>query len=675
MKRKYLLLFLLGVFGATLAALTVPGVGSSANNGDRGATWLSRVLSPPHTNPNVPATMSPVALGENDRAAVTPIKHVIVIIGENRSFDNLFATYTPPNGQRIWNLLSEGIVNADGSPGPNYSMAEQYQATDPSTFELTPAKSGLYPALPQPNTTYAPKVSWVIGSSGEPTSQYPELGLDPDAENLLLIGGTGLGDDVPDTRFPSSLDPGPFQITQYVHYYDYTGDPVHRFFQMWQQSDCSVAQSSTDNPSGCLHDLYTYVAVTIGTGSNGQAPPSPFTLQSTDQGGVQMGFYNMATGDAPYMASLANQYALSDNYHQAIMGGTGANHVAIGTGSEVFYSNADFSPGTPPDHEIENPNPLAASNNWYTEDGYGTDTNVGGGSYVDCADPSQPGINQIVSYLSALPYHPNPQCQAGHYYLVNNYNPGFHRDGTPYTSGFFVPPSNVPTIADELDQRHVSWAYYGEGFHANTPRTKEYCNICNPFQYSASVMTNPQRRSHIQGLTDFYNAVQSGNLPAVSYVKPDGLLDGHPASGKPDLFEGFVQKIIDMVQAQPRLWGDTAIFITYDESGGEYDSGYIQPLDFFGDGVRTVLLVVSPFAKQGYVDHSYADHVSLLKFIEANWRLSPLTSISRDNLPNPVADPNTPYFPTNGPAISDLMEMFDFTHPHPQGRAHGHSRS
>jgi phospholipase C len=646
---------------AVVTALAMPRLARTANNGDHGANWVERLTGAIRSDIHVPSVMAPVGPDINDRATATPIKHVIIVIGENRSFDNLFATYTPPGGQKIWNLLSEGIVNADGTPGPNYSRAEQYEASDTTTYELTPTKNDFYPALPQPNTTYAPTVSWVTSSS----PQYPELALLPDAQELLLIGGTGLGDDVADTRFPENLPPGPFQITKYVPYYAYTGDPVHRFFQMWQQSDCGAASFSASNPSGCLHDLYTYVAVTIGTGSNGETPPSPFTLESTDQGGVQMGFYNMATGDAPYLASLAGQYALSDNYHQAIMGGTGANHVAIGTGTEVFYSGANLQPATPPDHEIENPNPYPASNNWYTEDGYGVDTDIGGGSYVNCADNSQPGVAPITSYLNQLPYHPNPRCQAGHYYLVNNYNPGFHRDGTPYNSGFYVPPSSVRTIGDVLSERHISWAYFGEGFHANTPRTNLYCNICNPFQYSSSIMTNSQMRSHIQGLTDFYNAVQSGNLPAVSYVKPDGLTDGHPASGKPDLFEGFVQKLVDAVHAQPQLWRETAIFVTFDESGGEYDSGYIQPLDFFGDGARTVLLAISPYAKPGFVDHDYADHVSLLKFIEANWHLPPVTPLGRDNLPNPQVNPNAPYFPTNGPAISDLMSMFDFGHQPP----------
>jgi phospholipase C len=75
-------------------------------------------------------------------------------------------------------------------------------------------------------------------------------------------------------------------------------------------------------------------------------------------------------------------------------------------------------------------------------------------------------------------------------------------------------------------------------------------------------------------------------LPAVSFVKPSGFVDGHPASSKLDLFEAFVKKIVDGVQANPGLRSDTAIIVTMDEDGGYYDSGYVQPLDFFGDGTQ-----------------------------------------------------------------------------------------
>ena len=123
-----------------------------------------------------------------------------------------------------------------------------------------------------------------------------------------------------------------------------------------------------------------------------------------------------------------------------------------------------------------------------------------------------------------------------------------------------------------------------------------------------------------------------------------------------------MKKIVDQVQASPYA-ADTAIFITEDEGGGYYDSGYVQPVDFFGDGTRIPMIVVAPHLKtQGYISHRYADHVSLLKFIERNWRLAPVTQRSRDNFPNPVSLPENPYVPLNSPALDDLFDFFDFGH-------------
>ena len=138
------------------------------------------------------------------------------------------------------------------------------------------------------------------------------------------------------------------------------------------------------------------------------------------------------------------------------------------------------------------------------------------------------------------------------------------------------------------------------------------------------------------------------------------MLDGHPQSSKVDLFEAYTQKILNALDAHPKLKATTVVFIAFDEAGGYWDSGYIQPIDFFGDGPRIPLLILSPYSTGGKVYHKYADHVSLLKFIERNWKLHPLTDRSRDNLPNPKASEKDPYVPTNSPALDDLFDAFDF---------------
>jgi phospholipase C len=122
----------------------------------------------------------------------------------------------------------------------------------------------------------------------------------------------------------------------------------------------------------------------------------------------------------------------------------------------------------------------------------------------------------------------------------------------------------------------------------------------------------------------------------------------------------MIENILDHLKKKPELMAETAFMITFDEGGGYWDSGYIQPLDFFGDGPRIPLIIVSKFTRGGHVNHSYADHVSILKFIERNWHLKPLTERSRDNFPNPRSDRDNPYVPVNSPALADLFDMFDF---------------
>jgi phospholipase C len=484
------------------------------------------------------------------------------------------------------------------------------------------------------------------------------------------------------------------------------------------------------------------VEVTVGAGTNGDTQPSNFSTEyapgakTTGEGSTAMGFYNVQRGDAPYFKSLADNYAMSDNFHQSVDGGTGANHIMLGHGDAIWFSdgkghaevppsNIEVVPGTPNAgvvDEIENPDPAVGTNNWFVEDGYGGGSygspSYGGGSYSNCADIYQPGVGAIVSYLQSLPVPIDPRCEKGHYYLLNNYNPGYNADGTPaalgpntftippqhqksianvldkagvswtyygedwknaytdtsaYNTVFTIPPSSTPSIGDTLLKAKISWKYYGDQWNNYVPdpyqlnygaigaKTDEYCNICNPFQYDTSIMADAAiRTAHIQDTTDLYSDIAHGTLPAVSFVKPSGLVDGHPASSKLDLFEGFTKKIVDLVKDNPDLWKDTAIFVTFDEGGGYYDSGYVQPLDFFGDGTRIPLIVVSPHTKAGHIAHDYADHVSILKFIERNWKLGTVTKRSRDNFPNPIPGWGNPYAPLNTPAISDLFELFEF---------------
>ncbi len=659
-----------------------------------GTTWAAEASSQP----------------SRDGYTTSPIKHVIVIVGENRSFDHVFATYVPKGNQNVWNLLRLGIIKADGTPGPNFRLVTQQAAKDKAqdAFLLNPSKSSFSKnVLPAP-LVGGPKDSYVANDN--PTlAEQSENGLPADYYQYLVSGGTGLTSSTPDSRITdvNSLPAGPFQLTngRSFTYNSYAASPVHRFYQMWQQLDCSMAHASWVYPSGCDARLFPWVEVTVGAGTNGLAQPANFSTEyspdatTTGEGSASMGFYNMQKGDVPYFKSLADNYAMSDNFHQSVNGGTGANHIMLGHGDMIWFSDGKGNAAVPPHNEevasgsknagivdeVENPNPAVDTNNWYTEDGYGGGSygsaSYGGGSYSECSDNTQPGVAPIVKYLKSLPRPIKRNCQAGHYYLLNNYNPGYfgngkdaYTDNSPDNTVFTVPPSPVRSIGDELIANNISWKYYGDQWnnYVNDPyqlnygavgaKSDEYCNICNPFQYDTSIMSNPAvRDAHIQDTANLYSDIQNGTLPAVSIVKPSGLVDGHPSSSKLDLFEGFTKKIVNAVQANPNLWRDTAIFITFDEGGGYYDSGYVQPLDYFGDGTRIPMIVVSPYTHAGYVSHTYSDHVSILKFVERNWGLGPITKRSRDNDPNPIPEWNNPYVPVNTPAIGDMFDLFDFT--------------
>jgi len=499
----------------------------------------------------------------------TPIKHVIVIIGENRTFDHVFATYVPKSEDSVSNLLSKGIIKADGTPGPHFSKAAQFQAVAPFKKEffisLDKSEKTPYQILPQPTLNFSPIAT--IFPPGTPANflQAIEPSLDPGDVNLLTTGATTgfpqtfvLPD--PDTRVQNFnvLPNGPFPLKGNALPYDsYTGDTTHRLFEMWQQSDCNIKNATRHNPSGCLNDLYPFVITT----------------------------------------------------------------------------------------------------------------------YTNIPDPA---IRPIRDYLESLPYAPDSKCKPGHFYMINNDSPGFLPDGTVDTAGIAnggsIPPTNVRTIGEALNEEGISWAYYGGAYNAavafqHNPQSKDpfvligqaYCNICNFESYATAIMGDPaQRDAHIKDATDFFAAIDSETLPAVSFVKPDGLIDGHPASSKLDLFESMVKKTVEHLNARPDLFAETALIVTFDEGGGYYDSGYIQPLDFFGDGPRIPLIVVSPFSRGGHISHTYTDHVSILKFIERNWNLKPLTQRSRDNFPNPIVDDDDPYVPLNSPALGDLFDLFDF---------------
>src|SRR3984885_7694590 len=369
----------------------------------------------------------PAQQPSRDNDTATPIKHVIVIVGENRSFDHVFATYVPKKGQQVWNLLSEGIVKADGTPGTNFTKFEQLAANDTSSdgYLLDPP-TNTFPSSHLPAPLVGGPTDSYVKNDSLTLARQSENGLPADYYAYLVTGGSGLTSATPDTRISNvnALPPGPFQLTNgdTFTYNSYAASPVHRFYQMWQQLDCNADNATENNPSGCDAALFPWVETTVGAGTNGLKQPANFSTEfspsakTTGEGSTAMGFYNVQNGDVPYFKQLADNYSMSDNFHQSVNGGTGANHIMLGHADMIWFSDGKGHAIAPPHNtkvaagtanagivdEIENPNPAPKTNNWYTEDGYGGGSfgspSFGGGSYSECADLSQPGVAPIVNY-------------------------------------------------------------------------------------------------------------------------------------------------------------------------------------------------------------------------------------------------------------------------------------
>jgi phospholipase C len=474
----------LGLLATSIVGAAAACSSASTNPGEPASSEVTKQTASAVTVPTVNVH------GKNDDKTKSPIKHVIVIIGENRSFDHVFGTYKPKDGQRIDNILAKKIVKEDGSPGENFALAIQKSAVDspPSTFALSPPEQTPYAVLP-PVTAGGAKTPYVSTLAQAKTDE--SLALPADYVPKLLTGATGLTSGTPDTRLaqnPLTVPPGPFQLSPGITEDDYAASPVHRFYQMWQQLDCSVDHSTEWNPSGCVSDLFPWVEVTVGAGAGGAPPPDPVTPYTTREGAASMGFYNIAKGDVPYFKSLADTYAISDNFHQSIQGGTMANHITLGTGDSDWYSDGKGNAIAPPAGDIEDPDPQSGTNNWYTQDGYSA------GSYSNCADDTQPGVVEVNAYLKQLGVKPN--CEKDHYYILNNYNPAYFGDGSLDTvDPGTMSPSTTPTIGNLLSAHDISWRFYGEDYNAYVADPEgyepgnEYCNICNPFQYNQAIMT------------------------------------------------------------------------------------------------------------------------------------------------------------------------------------------
>jgi phospholipase C len=216
-----------------------------------------------------------------------------------------------------------------------------------------------------------------------------------------------------------------------------------------------------------------------------------------------------------------------------------------------------------------------------------------------------------------------------------------------------------------LYQHHVSWGYYvvkgtepdceddGAETCAPVPQGAKTPGIWNPLPFFDTVKADHELHN-IQSVDNFYTAAKDGTLPAVSWVVPSGTVSEHPPA-RVSAGQTYVTSIINAVMQSPD-WDSTAIFLAWDDWGGFYDNMIPPTVDENGYGLRVPSIVISPYAKKGYVDHQVLSFDAYDKFIEDDFlggqRLDPRT----DGRPDP-----RPTVRENVAILGDLQKDFDFT--------------
>ncbi len=292
----------------------------------------------------------------------------------------------------------------------------------------------------------------------------------------------------------------------------------------------------------------------------------------SDAAGLVMSYYNAS--DYPE-GKLAQQYTLGDHFFHAAFGGSFLNHFWLVCACSPKFPNAPASIVAKLDSSGK-----MIKDGAVTPDGYAINTS----------------------------------------YTVNTPHPK-----TAKTTAL-VPEQTMPNIGDELSAKKISWAWYSGGWNdaiAGHPDPLFQFHH-QPFAYFANYADNtPGRKDHLKDEQDFQASLKNGTLPAVSFVKPIGEENEHPGYSAESMGQQHIADLVKAVQSSP-YWKDTAIVLTYDENGGRWDHVPPPTSDRWGPGTRVPSVFISPFAKQGAIDHTVYDTTSILRTIEVRWGLNAL---------------------------------------------------
>lgn len=213
-------------------------------------------------------------------------------------------------------------------------------------------------------------------------------------------------------------------------------------------------------------------------------------------------------------------------------------------------------------------------------------------------------------------------------YVVNDAEPFYppHKKGVP--DKMRVPPQTMTTIGDLLSQKKVTWKWYAEGWNdavlGDADPTFAFHHQA-PVYFKQFAPGTPAREEHLADLNMFYLDLKVGSIPEVCFIRSLDKNSQHPGDGS--LKEGldWCAQVVKLIQESP-VWKECAIIVTYDENGGRWDHVPPPVVDRFGPGTRVPTVIISPFAKKGYVDKTSYESVSILKFIEERWELPSLST-------------------------------------------------
>lgn len=299
--------------------------------------------------------------------------------------------------------------------------------------------------------------------------------------------------------------------------------------------------------------------------------------------GFAMGYYR--TKDLP-LYDLAKKYTLCDHFFHSVFGGSFLNHQWLVAAASPLFPNSPASITAQVDADGK-----LIKDGTVTPDGYAVNT------------------------INSINLHP--------------------AKGNP---DFLLPTQTGPNIGDRLSDKGISWAWYSGGWDnaiAGKP-DPSFTYHHQPFAYFTRYAEGtPGRKEHLKDETEFLDAAKKGTLPAVSFVKPIGLENEHPGESTITGGESHAVDLINAVLNGPN-GKDAVIILTYDENGGFWDHIAPPQIDKWGPGTRIPALIISPFAKKGYVDHTSYETVSILSFIEKRWELQPLNN--RDKEADPLSN-------------------------------------